>query len=176
MRKLVAFVLLTVSGAASADQFEDISSQCEAVLQENMTAMVAEDADALLDTISPQAGSPAQFAELRREAEEVFAATDVYMSCVCFKLGRVHLPYADAVVVQQTLPKDERDHYPLQQGESNFRHRSALLPEHKLVVYGQRFVRENGKWKVHLVLSEPKPISEDELNKLRTRDLRAPAP
>jgi hypothetical protein len=164
----VLFLALSAVVANAATPAEKISEACRAVLDENMHSMVVEDADALLSTISPEVGSPAQLAQFRREAEDVFETTDVYMRCVGFKLYAVDKMYADAWVIQQTTPKNEDDHHPVVQGKLNFRHNSALLPEHQLVAYKQRFHRQNGKWKLHLVLSEPEPVDEDAVEQLNS--------
>ena len=94
----------------------------------------------------------------------MFTATDVYMRCVSFKMCAYNPPFAEAVVVQHTMPKNAEDHHPVQQGKLNFRDRSALLPEHQLVTYRQRFQRVNGEWKLHLVLTEPQPVDEDDVS------------
>jgi len=167
MRLLFVLVMaLCATLASAATTAEKISNECQAVLDQNMQSMVTEDVDALMSTISPEVGTPAQLAQFRREAEEVFAATDIYMRCVGFKLYAVNKMYADAWVIQQTTPKNEEDHHPVVQGELNFRHNSALLPEHQLVAYRQRFHRQNGKWKLHLVLSEPQPVDEEAVDQL----------
>jgi hypothetical protein len=164
----ILFLALSAVVSNAATPAEKISESCQAVLDQNMQSMVTEDVDALMATISPEVGSPAQLAEFRREAEEVFAATDIYMRCVGFKLYAANKMYADAWVIQQTTPKNENDHHPVVQGELNFRHNSALLPEHQLVAYKQRFHRKNGKWKLHLVLSEPQPVDEDAVEQLNS--------
>lgn len=164
----ILFLALSAVVSNAATPAKKISESCQAVLDQNMQSMVTEDVDALMATISPEVGSPAQLAEFKREAEEVFAATDIYMRCVGFKLYAVNKMYADAWVIQQTTPKNEEDHHPVVQGELNFRHHSALLPEHQLVAYRQRFHRQNGKWKLHLVLSEPQPVDEDAVEQLNS--------
>lgn len=164
----ILFLALSAVVSNAATPAKKISESCQAVLDQNMQSLVTEDVDALMATISPEVGSPAQLAEFKREAEEVFAATDIYMRCVGFKLYAVNKMYADAWVIQQTTPKNEEDHHPVVQGELNFRHHSALLPEHQLVAYRQRFHRQNGKWKLHLVLSEPQPVDEDAVEQLNS--------
>lgn len=162
MKSLIAVIAAAVAfcaaGVYAADRTATAENECRAVLNENFNAIVYENADALLATISPATGTREQFAEFRQEAEKMFDATDVYMHVVAFKVEKYSPPFLDALVVQQTTPKSENDYYPLEQGKLNFRHKSGLLPEHKLVVYRQRFHRVNGKWKLHLVLSEPEPI------------------
>lgn len=177
MKSLTAMLLVAFSAGLgyAADSAKKAETECRAVLDENFNAIVYENADALLDTISPDTGSPAQFATFRNEAENMFENTDVYMRCVAFKMQAYKPPFADFLVVQQTTPKSENDHYPLEQGKLNFRHNSALLPEHKLVVYLQRFQRKNGEWKLHLVMSAPKPISDADVQMLNERETNVAA-
>lgn len=163
---LILVVACYATVAPAATQMEKISNDCRAVLDDNMQSMVNEDVDSLMATISPDVGTPAQIAHFKHVAEGVFQATDVYMRCVGFKLYAVNKTYADAWVIQQTTPRNEDDYHPVVQGELNFQHHSALLPEHQLVAYKQRFHRHNGKWKLHLVLSEPQPVDEDAVDQL----------
>ena len=168
MKTAIMFVMLAscvVTGyAADTDQ---VAQECLNVLNKNFQAVVYEDADALLATISPDAGPPSQFKEFRGEADKMFASTDVYMHCAAFQLVSCKPPFAEAIVVQQTVPKSESEHYPLKQGKLNFRHHSALLPEHKLVVYKQRFHQKNGEWKMHVLVTAPKPVSDADVQKIR---------
>jgi hypothetical protein len=169
MKSLVIFGLIAFWSCIgyAANPAAVAAKDCQNVLNKNFNAIVYENADDLLATISPDTGTPAQFAEFRNEAETMFENTDVYMHCALFKMCAYNPPFADAWVVQQTTPKNTEDHYPLEQGKLNFRHNSALLPEHKLVVYKQRFHRKNGEWKLHLVLSEPTPVSDADLQKMQ---------
>lgn len=166
--RIALLALMLLSSVVLADTpIEKATYDCRIVLDQNFNALVMEDADALLDTMSPQMAAPAAYAEFRREAEEMFAATDVYVRCVDFKLYSFKPPFAEAVVVQHTAPKNEDDHHPVQQGRLNFRHHSALLPEHQLVWYKQRFQRVNGEWKLHLVLTEPQPVDADKVSAIK---------
>lgn len=164
MRIVLLSLMLLASVAVADTPAEKVSAECRVALDKNLQALVMENADALLDTMSPQMAPAAAYAEFRKEAEEMFAATDVYVRCVEFKLYAYKPPFAEAIVVQHTTPKNEGDHYPVEQGKLNFRHRSALLPEHQLVWYKQRFQRINGEWKVHLVLTEPRPVDDDKVS------------
>lgn len=172
---LIAVLVLgaIAPAVAVAEKPADVEIACRAVLTENMQAIVHEDVAALLGTMSRDCGTPAQFDEFQRQAEEMFAATDVYMHVAGFKLYAYNPPYAEAWVLQQTMPKNAEDHYPVEAGQLNFRHHSALLPEHKLVAYKQRFHKVRGEWKVHKVLSQPHPVDEATLAQLNGQ--RAPA-
>jgi aldehyde:ferredoxin oxidoreductase len=170
----VAALAIVALGTARGEMPGAVAAACQAILTENMQAIVHEDADALIETMSTQTGTPAQFAEFRQQAEEMFEATDVYMHVAKFELYSYNPPYAEAWVLQQTTPKNAEDHYPVEPGRLNFRHHSALLPEHKLVVYRQRFHKENGQWKVHLVLSQPEPVDEEALARINSKPTKRP--
>jgi hypothetical protein len=161
---------------------QQAAAACRAVLEANFQAMNNEDVDALLATTSSKTGSPEQMAEFRAEAEKMFEDTDAYFRVDGFEFYKFQPPYAYAYVNQMTLPKNESDHYPREQGKLNFRHHSALLPEHKLVQYKQKFHFDNGQWKLHRVLSEPQPVDSWSARKLKIagegngNGNRAPAP
>lgn len=157
------YTLLVVLGscvAYAADVNSPLAQQeaekMRAILEENFQALTAENLPALMATTSRYSGSPAQVAEFKREAQQMFDDTDVYVRLVNFQLVKFQPPRAYAIVQQLTLPADEADHRP-RQGELNFRHHSALLPEYQLVEYKQRFNFENGQWKVHRVVTPPVP-------------------
>lgn len=132
------------------------AQKMRAVLEANFQALTAENLPALMATTSRYSGSPAQVAEFKQEAQQMFDDTDVYVRLVNFQLVKFQPPRAYAIVQQLTLPADEADHQP-RQGKLNFRHHSALLPEYQLVEYKQRFNFENGQWKVHRVVTPPVP-------------------
>jgi len=166
---LVVFLAASAAighAAGPKQKAKDAEEQCRAVLDKNFQAVNAEDIKALVATTSSQSGPKEQMAEFRKEAEQMFADTDVYMRLVWFKAYAYKPPYMEAYVIQLTLPKNEDDHYPTEQGELNFRHHSGLLPEHQLVMYRQKFHYDRGKWRVHAVLSAPKPVDEDVPEKL----------
>jgi uncharacterized protein YchJ len=152
----IAFAFLT--GYAAAADRQKVTEGCRDVLEKNFHAIVYEDADSLMATLSPKMGTAAQRDEFRDEAEKMFSSTDVYMRLDGLQVYKVEGPYAYARVLQYTAPKNAEDHYPSQQGKLNFKHHSALLPEHQLVQYEQRFKREKGKWYVDLIVSQPQPL------------------
>jgi len=167
MKYVLLTVVLTISSAvvaAPADlrspAAEKAAEECRAVLETNFQAMSAEDVKLLMGTISSKAGKPEMRAEFKKEAEKVFADTDIYMRVDGFELYEFDPPFAYAHVRQLTLPKNEEDHYPSEQGVLNFRHHSALLPEHQLVQYQQKFHYENGKWKLDRVITKPFPVGQ----------------
>ena len=164
---LVVFLAAPVYAAdLNSPAARQAAEECRAILEQNFQAINAEDIKALMATTSSKTGTPAQMAEFRAEAEQMFEDTNVYMRIDGFELYKFKPPYAYAYVNQLTLPKSEDDHYPREQGKLNFRHHSALLPEHQLVQYRQKFHYENGKWKLHRVVSPPQPVDSWSARKL----------
>ncbi len=161
MKPFMAFVVLVCSGVVfgadvNSPTAKQAGEQMRAALEANFQALTAEDLPALMATTSRYSGSPAEVAEFKQEAQQMFADTDVYVRLVNFQLVKFQPPRAYAIVQQLTLPADEADHQP-RQGKLNFRHHSALLPEYQLVEYKQRFNFENGEWKVHRIVTPPVP-------------------
>jgi len=156
---ITLIVLFQLFGAKllAADPAQKLELQCRSVLEQNFAAVVAEDLKALRRTSAKDAGTKQQQDEFCEEAKQMFESTDVYMRLVDFRILRVQMPMAEAMVLQLTLPADEADREPVlhQRLGVNFKHHSALLPEYELVTYKQLFKYENGKWKVHLVSSVP---------------------
>lgn len=154
---LIVFFSLFGQKLMAADPAQKIETQCRAILEQNFAAVAAEDLKALRRTSAKDAGTREQQNDFCEEAKQMFEDTDVYMRLVDFRLLRVQMPMAEAMVLQLTLPADEADRAPVlhQKLGLNFRHHSALLPEYELVTYKQLFKYENGKWKVHLVSSVP---------------------
>lgn len=129
------------------------------VLEENFQAVNEEKLKKLIGTTSRFTGTPQEMAEFAAEAEQMFKDTDVYMRLVDLTLTDFSPPFADAQVTQLTLPAEDKDTQDARPGKAmgrlEFRDKSALLPEYELCTYKQRFHFENGKWKVHRVLSQP---------------------
>ncbi len=132
------------------------------VLDDNFQAINEESLKKLIGTTSRFTGTPQEMAEFAAEAEQMFKDTDVYMRLVDFQLTDFSPPFADAQVTQLTLPAEDKDTQDARPGEATgrleFRDKSALLPEFELCTYKQRFHFENGKWKVHRVVSEPEKV------------------
>jgi serine/threonine protein kinase len=121
----------------------------------NFDACNKEDVPALMATISRQ--SPDQ-AEFKQQAETLFAATDVYMGLADFEILELRPPHAAARIVQITLPADAEDRTKGAPREIFFRDNSGLLPKWECCEYTQTFRKENGKWKLYLITTEPRPV------------------
>lgn len=166
---LVAFYAAVVyADSAASPAARKAAEECRAILEQNFQAINQEDIRALMATTSSRTAAPEQMAQFREEAEQMFRDTDVYMRVDGFEIFKFQPPYLYAYVNQLTMPKNEEDHYPREQGELNFRHHSALLPEHQLVQYIQKFHFENGQWKLHRVVSRPKPIGDWNVRELNS--------
>jgi hypothetical protein len=158
---VMSFVMLFNQMTLADDPVGRAEEECRAVLEQNFHAITSESWKSFQKTLSQSAGTRAELQELKAEAEKMFSDTDVYMRLVDFKLIDLRPPMAEALVLQLTLPADEKDREPVrhQRLGVNFKHHSALLPEFELVKYRQRFWYENGEWKVHQIVSRPLPAS-----------------
>jgi len=139
----------------AADPVQKAIDECRMVLERNFNAVNAEDLKQLMKTFSKEAASGQHAADFKEEATKMFADTDVYMRLVDFKIidirPNMRPQMAEAMVIQLTLPADEKDREPVRHRRLglNYKHHSALLPEFELVTYRQVFRYENGKWKLH---------------------------
>ena len=123
------------------------------VLEANFQACNHENVDAVVATLSKTMPRVPEFA---KEAKDTFEHTDAYFRLADFELLEYRPPYALARVVQITVPRDEKDRTTGTDQQIFYRGRSGLLPQWECVEYLQGFRREGGKWKVHLINSEPK--------------------
>lgn len=159
---IVAFLaVLRVQLAAGAElDTQRVEAGCRAVLEDNFQACNNENLKALMKTCSRYSGTREEGLEFMREAQSMFDEADVYMRLTGFKLVKVEGPFAYAYVNQLTLPAAQKDDPRTGNAELSgyFRHNSGLLPKWQEVQYLQAFHFENGKWKVHRLLSEPVPV------------------
>ncbi len=160
-------------GAPPASAIHKEAEKIRAVLQANFQACNEENLDALMATCSREPQGTEEFAN---EARTLFRDTDVYLRLADFELLELKPPYASARVIQITLPADEKDRTSGAARQVFFRGNSALLPQWECVEYTQSFKKENGKWKVYMITTEPKPAvwPPDNPNAIRTDDMPAP--
>ncbi len=130
------------------------AEQIREVLEANFQACNHEDVKALVGTMSKSMPGVPEFA---KEAKDTFDQTDAYFRLADFELVNLRPPFAAARVVQITLPANEKDRTTGTNRQIFYRGRSGLLPQWECVEYVQTFKREGGKWKVHAIVSEPKP-------------------
>jgi hypothetical protein len=121
----------------------------------NFDACNREDLPDLMATISRQAPNRREF---EQQAKALFESTDVYVGLAEFEILELRPPFASARVVQITLPADAEDRTKGNPREVFFRDRSGLLPKWEACEYTQTFRKENGKWKTHLITTEPRPV------------------
>jgi hypothetical protein len=135
------------------------AEQMRAVLEENFQAYNEENLKKLLGTTSRFTDTPEQMAQFAAEAKMMFEDMDVYMRLVDFELIKFQPPRAYAKVTQLTLLAEEKgteaERGGRKVGTTDFRSKSALLPEYELCTYKQRFNFEGGTWEVHRVVSQP---------------------
>jgi hypothetical protein len=93
--------------------------------------------------------------QFRRETVATFAEKDIHYSLVECQVLDVRLPWAKARIVQDTLVDDRKSK---KSDQAAFRNNSALLPEDERVEYINTFKRENGKWKLYLIISEMRKV------------------
>ena len=93
----------------------------------------------------------------KRETESTFKEKDIHYSLVECELLAVRLPYAKARIVQDTHVLDRKTN---DIAAAEYRNSSALLPGER-VEYLNTFKRENGKWKLLLIVSEMKVIKKE---------------
>ena len=129
------------------------------VLLQNFQACTDENIDVLMDT-QARGLSPCALQEFQRQAESVFAKTDMYLGLEEFQVTAVRLPYAAARVVQVTLPKDPELRQDPDERARFYRDHTALLPAYETVEYVQTFKRENGKWRLWQITTEPRPVGQ----------------
>ena len=80
------------------------------------------------------------------------------MGLADFEILELRPPHAAARVVQITLPADAEDRTKGAPREVFFRDNSGLLPKWEACEYTQTFRKENGKWKLYLITTEPRPV------------------
>jgi len=93
--------------------------------------------------------------KFRQESLATFDEKDIHYSLVECEVLDVRPPWAKARIVQDThvLDRESRD-----RDRAAFRNSSALLPGGQRVEYLNTFKRENGKWKLYLIVSEMKAV------------------
>jgi hypothetical protein len=153
-----AFMLVALFGMWSSSAWCH-EAEIREVLAANFAACTEEDINVLMDT-QARGLDPRALAEFRRQAEDVFAKTDMYLGLEEFEVTAVKLPYAAARVVQVTLPKDPELRNDPDQCKRFYREHAALLPAYERVEYVQTFKREKGQWKLWQITTEPRPVGE----------------
>jgi hypothetical protein len=143
----LAAVLFFGSRLLRADDTDAI----RAALDENFAAYNAEDVPRMMKSLSPTLPDRAEFAQ---QAGKLFADTDAYISVKDFEILEVRPPFATARVVQATMPAQDTPEPTAD--EAYYRENSKLLPSEEEVEYVQAFKKEGGKWRLWLVMTQPR--------------------
>lgn len=123
-------------------------------VQRNFEACNAEDIEAVMQTCTSQMPDREKF---RRETLACFAAKDIHYSLVECEVLDVQWPWAVARIVQDTHVLDRSV-----DGEDRaaYWNGTALLPQAGRVEYLATCRRENGTWKLHLLVSEMRAVEK----------------
>lgn len=130
---------------------------CREILEKNFAAFNAKDLDGFMATIHPHAGgwdkygrrNTQKIAELREETKKLFEEATVHLRIVDFQVRSRSKPLY-GTVVQETMTYDELS--------NEYRHRSALVPNDRFVVYTQTFMPSPEGWLLGPITTEPKPL------------------
>lgn len=155
MRPLIAFVVgasAVIATAAGPDA--RTAEQIRKAMVQNFEACNLEDIDAVMDSCADAMPGRGKF---RKETMDTFKEKDIHYSLVECELLEVRPPWAKARIVQDTHVLDPSSSNAEQ---AAFRNSSALLPDGQRVEYINTFKRENGKWKLYLIVSEMRPVEK----------------
>ena len=154
---VVIAVDMTTLNAAHPDSRTE--QKVREAMQYNFDACNREDIEATMDSCADAMPDRPKF---REETLKTFQEKDIHYSLAECELIQVRLPYASARIVQDTLVLD-RDSK--SEAEAGFRNSSALLPKGERVEYVNTFKKENGKWKLYLIISDMKPVVSKQTEK-----------
>ncbi len=127
-----------------------------AAMQYNFDACNRENIAEVMDSCADEMPDREKF---KRETESTFKEKDIHYSLVECELLAVRLPYAKARIVQDTHVLDRKTN---DIAAAEYRNSSALLPGER-VEYINTFKKENGKWKLLLIVSEMKVIKMEKV-------------
>lgn len=152
-----ALLLLVAITSALSPQRVDAKDRVteEAIrkaMVQNFEACNREDIEATMASCADAMPGREKF---RRETVATFEEKDIHYSLVECELLEVRPPWAKARIVQDThvLDRESRN-----LDEAAFRNNSALLPTAQRVEYINTFKKENGKWKLYLIISEMREV------------------
>jgi len=153
MRTITAILVFAWAGIAIAGGANRRTEQeiQQAVLR-NFDACNREDIDDVMDSCADAMPGRGKF---RKETLETFKDKDLHYSLVECELLEVKPPWAKARIVQTTHALDRGSKSP---EEAGFRNNSALLPKAECVEYINTFKKENGRWKLYLIISEMREV------------------
>ena len=120
----------------------------------NFAACNREDIEAVMKSCADAMPDRAKF---REETLATFKDKDIHYSLVECETLDVQPPWAKARIVQDTHVLDRNSKT---RDEAAYRNSSALLPGGERVEYINTFKKENGKWKLYLIISEMRVIEK----------------
>ena len=120
----------------------------------NFAACNREDIDAVMKSCADAMPEREKF---REETLATFKDKDIHYSLVECETLDVQPPWAKARIVQDTHVLDRNSKT---RDEAAYRNSSALLPGGERVEYINTFKKENGKWKLYLIISEMRVIEK----------------
>jgi hypothetical protein len=145
---VLAFVL-GYATYVNAERPEEM--EIRAALDQNFEAYNREDVPAMMATLSPTLPRRDEFAQ---QSAALFRDNDAYISVLDFELLEVRGQYAVARVIQGTTTRDDAPE-PTPE-EAFYREHSKLLPSEAETEYVQGFKKERGKWRLWLVMTQPR--------------------
>ncbi len=146
----VVFLLWTVAVAAPPTEQEQ--QQITDAMTINFEACNMEDIHAVMKSVASAMPGRERF---RDETVTTFKQKDIHYSLVECEVLDVQLPWAKARIVQDTLVLDRQS---ADVDQAKYRNSSALLPQGERVEYINTFKKENGRWKLYLIVTEMKPV------------------
>ena len=152
----IFFLFLVASTAVLAAPVDKKTEELiNAAMVYNFDAANRENIAEVMDSCADEMPDRERF---KRETESTFKEKDIHYSLVECELLAVRLPYAKARIVQDTHVLDRKTN---ELDVAEYRNSSALLPGGERVEYINTFKKENGKWKLLLIVSEMKVIKKE---------------
>ena len=146
------FLFLVASTAVLAAPVDKKTEELiHRAMEYNFNACNRENIAEVMDSCADEMPDRERF---KRETESTFKEKDIHYSLVECELLAVRLPYAKARIVQDTHVLDRKS---IDIAAAEYRNSSALLPGER-VEYINTFKKENGKWKLLLIVSEMKVV------------------
>lgn len=157
---LVLLAMLSLQGlpgspsreAAAAPPTPREQEQITAAVRRNFDACNREDIEALMQTCTEAMPDRKKF---RRESLACFAAKDIHYSLVECEVLDVQRPWALARIVQDTHVLDRNT---ASDDQAAYWNGTGLLPQEGRVEYLTTCRRENGEWKLHLIVSRMRTV------------------
>lgn len=169
MLALALYAIATSSFAgplmeAALKRKAEVSTACRAVLQENFQQFNSKSVEGMMATIHPRsAGSQSRekLAEFAEESQTLFDSATIYIHLKEFHLLSHNDSWAVAAVLQETYAEPGVS--------TEFRNRSALVPNAQYVMYKQQFLKSGDKWLVGAISSEPVPVHPDDVKQMNEK-------